>query len=124
MSMPPGLTAKPVKSVTVITAMRLNLANVQNQDITVKQWEYVRGKDPHSSLTTTTLDGLYSTITGSMGIISSRIQSSQAFAEIMVNNLTEQRDAISAVSLDEEMIRMMPVPARIFSSLKVIVGVG
>ena len=85
----------------------VNLANVQNQDITVKQWEYVRGKDPHSSLTTTTLDGLYSTITGSMGIISSRIQSSQAFAEIMVNNLTEQRDAISAVSLDEEMIRMM-----------------
>lgn len=85
----------------------VNLANVQNQDITVKQWEYVRGDAPYSSLTTTTLDGLYSTITGSMGIISSRLQSSQAFADIMVNNLTEQRDAISAVSLDEEMIRLM-----------------
>ena len=29
------------------------------------------------------------------------------FADIMVNSLTEQRDSISAVSLDEEMIKLM-----------------
>lgn len=83
------------------------MADVQYQDITVKQWDYDRGSDAKSSLTRTTLDGYYSTMTGSMGIISRRIQSSREFADIMVNNLTEQRDSISAVSLDEEMIKLM-----------------
>ncbi|SDT85734.1 flagellar hook-associated protein FlgK [Desulfobacula phenolica] len=88
-------------------ANALALADVQYQDITIKQWNYDRGSDAVSSLITTTLDGYYSTMTGSMGIISRRIQSSREFAEIMVNNLTEQRDAVSAVSLDEEMIKLM-----------------
>jgi flagellar hook-associated protein 1 FlgK len=42
-----------------------------------------------------------------MGIIARRIKSSKEFADIMVNNLTERRNAISAVSLDEEMIKLM-----------------
>jgi len=83
------------------------MANVQNMEITAKQWSYERGSGATSSLTTTTLDGYYSTMIGSMGIISRRIQSSREFADIMVNNLTAQRDAISAVSLDEEMINLM-----------------
>ncbi|CCK81709.1 flagellar hook-associated protein FlgK [Desulfobacula toluolica] len=85
----------------------LAMADVQYMDITMKQWDYDRGAGAVSSLTTTTLDGYYSTMTGSMGIIARRIQSSREFAEIMVNNLTEQRDSVSAVSLDEEMIKLM-----------------
>ena len=46
-------------------------------------------------------------MTGSIGIISSGIKTSREFADIMVDNLTEQRNAISAVSLDEEMIKLM-----------------
>lgn len=88
-------------------ANALAMADVQHLDIIMKQWAYKRGSAPSSSLTTTTLDGYYSTITGSMGIIARRIQTSREFADIMVNNLTEQRNAISAVSLDEEMIKLM-----------------
>jgi len=85
----------------------LSMANVQYQDVTMKQWSYNRGSAAESSLTTTTLDGYYSTMTGSMGIIARRVQSSKEFADIMVNNLTEQRNSASAVSLDEEMIKLM-----------------
>ena len=85
----------------------LALAEVQYQDIVMRQWDYTRGADPASSLTTTTLDGYYATMMGSLGITSRSIQSSKEFADIMVNNLTEQRNAVSAVSLDEEMIKLM-----------------
>ena len=85
----------------------LDMANVQYQDITMKQWSYERGIGGTSSLTSTTLDGYYSRMIGSMGIIARRVQSSKEFADIMVNNLTEQRHSVSAVSLDEEMIKLM-----------------
>lgn len=88
-------------------ANALALADVQYKDITMKQWHYNRGVETMSSLTNVTLDGYYSTLTGSMGIIARSIKNSREFADIMVNNLTEQRDAVSAVSLDEEMIRLM-----------------
>ncbi|RLC19750.1 MAG: hypothetical protein DRH93_15000, partial [Deltaproteobacteria bacterium] len=88
-------------------ANALLMANVQHRDITTKRWAYDRGFDAKSSLTTTTLDGYYSTMTGSMGITARRVQSSREFADIMVNNLTDQRDSVSAVSLDEEMIKLI-----------------
>jgi len=88
-------------------ANALAMANVQHLDITTKQWAYDRGFDARSSITRTTIDGYFSTMTGSMGIIARRIQSSREFADIMVNNLTEQRNSVSAVSLDEEMIKLM-----------------
>jgi flagellar hook-associated protein 1 FlgK len=42
-----------------------------------------------------------------MGIASRSIKNSKEFADIMVNNITEQRNSVSAVSLDEEMIKLM-----------------
>ncbi len=83
------------------------LWNVQFQDITMKRWTFDREADATSSLTTTTLNGYFNTMTGSIGIISGGIKTSREFADIMVNNLTEQRNSISAVSLDEEMIKLM-----------------
>ncbi len=85
----------------------LAMADIQYRDITMKQWNYDRGSDAVSSLTTTTLDGYYSRMIGSMGIISRKIKSSKEFADMLVKNLTEQRNAISAVSLDEEMIKLI-----------------
>jgi flagellar hook-associated protein FlgK len=85
----------------------LAMGDVQYQDITMKRWTFDRNVGPASSLTTTTLNGYFNTMTGSIGIISSGIKNSKEFADIMVDNLTEQRNAISAVSLDEEMIKLM-----------------
>jgi flagellar hook-associated protein 1 FlgK len=85
----------------------LAMGDVQYQDITMKRWTFDRESSPTSSLTSTTLNGYFNTMTGSIGIISSGIKTSREFADIMVDNLTEQRNAISAVSLDEEMIKLM-----------------
>lgn len=85
----------------------LSLADVQFKTITMKQWTYDRGSDATSSLTSATLDGYYNTLVGSLGLKSRSIKSAKAFSDIMVNSLTEQRDSMSAVSLDEEMIKLM-----------------
>ncbi|MBF0303485.1 MAG: hypothetical protein HQK73_10610, partial [Desulfamplus sp.] len=85
----------------------LALADVQFKSLTMKQWEFSRGNEPKSSMTTATLDGYYSTMLGALGVDSKNIQSAKEFSTLMVNYITEQRDSISAVSLDEEMIKLM-----------------
>lgn len=85
----------------------LALADVQFKSMNMKQWSFARGSDPESSMTTATLDGYYSTMLGSLGVDSKNIQSAREFSALMVNYITEQRNSISAVSLDEEMIKLM-----------------
>ena len=85
----------------------LAMADVQFQEKTFKLWTYQRGSEAFSSTTTATLDNYYNQMIGSMGIKSRSIKSSKEFADIMVNNITEQRNSVSAVSLDEEMIKLM-----------------
>ncbi len=85
----------------------LALADVQFKSLTMKQWEFSRGSEPKSSMTTATLDGYYSTMLGSLGVDAKNIQTSKEFSTLMVNYITEQRNSISSVSLDEEMIKLM-----------------
>lgn len=85
----------------------LGLADVQFQSKTMKIWTYQRGVEAKSSNTNASLDDYFNTIISSLGIDSRSIKNSKAFADIMVTNITEQRDAVSAVSLDEEMIKLM-----------------
>jgi flagellar hook-associated protein 1 FlgK len=85
----------------------LSLADVQFKSITMKQWTYDRGFDTRSNLSSATLDGYYNTMVGSLGIRSRGIKSARKFSDIMVNSMTEQRNSVSAVSLDEEMINLM-----------------
>jgi len=88
-------------------ANALALADVQFLDKTFKIWTYQRGSESQSSTTTASIDNYFNTIISSLGIESKGIKNSKSFADIMVNNITEQRDAVSAVSLDEEMIKLM-----------------
>ncbi|ACN16754.1 putative flagellar hook-associated protein [Desulforapulum autotrophicum HRM2] len=85
----------------------LNLSDLQFKTIDMETWSYDRGVDAESSLTLSTLDSYYQRMIGSLGIKSRSIQSSRQFSDVMVTNLTDQRDAISAVSLDEEMINLI-----------------
>ncbi len=85
----------------------LALSDVQHSTRTLKLWEYQRGSDARSSNTNATLDDYYNQMLGSMGIKSRTIKNSKDFADTMVNNIRAQRDSISAVSLDEEMIKLM-----------------
>ncbi|MCP3898936.1 MAG: hypothetical protein GY707_04280 [Desulfobacteraceae bacterium] len=85
----------------------LAMSDVQHQSRTLKLWEYQRGSEAQSSNTNATLDDYYNQMIGSMGIKSRTIKNSKSFADTMVNNIRAQRDSISAVSLDEEMIKLM-----------------
>jgi flagellar hook-associated protein 1 FlgK len=85
----------------------LAMADVQHQTGILKLWTYQRGIEAQSSTTNATLDDYFNQMIGSMGIKSRTIKNSKKFADIMVNNIRAQRDSISAVSLDEEMIKLM-----------------
>jgi flagellar hook-associated protein 1 FlgK len=85
----------------------LAMADVQFQEKTLKIWTFQRGNDAQSNTTSATLDNYYNQMISSMGVTSRSIKSSKEFADIMVNNLTEQRNSVSAVSLDEEMIKLI-----------------
>ena len=85
----------------------LAMADVQYQNTELRVWTYTRGSQAQSSNINVTLDDYYNQMVSSMGIDSRSIKSSKEFADIMVNNIREQRDSISAVSLDEEMIKLI-----------------
>jgi flagellar hook-associated protein 1 FlgK len=85
----------------------LKLASLQHKTIDMEVWSFNRGSDAQSNLTSATLDSYYQMMMGSLGIESRSVKSAKQFADIMVNNMTEQRNSISAVSLDEEMINLM-----------------
>jgi flagellar hook-associated protein 1 len=85
----------------------LAIADVQFQNQEMVLWSYIRGYEAQSSTTNATLDDYFTQMMGSMGIRSRSIKNSKEFADIMVNNITEQRNSISSVSLDEEMIKLM-----------------
>jgi flagellar hook-associated protein 1 FlgK len=85
----------------------LAMADIQYQDREMKLWTFQRGEEAQSSITNASLDNYYTRMVSSLGITSRSIKNSKAFADIMVNNMTEQRNSVSAVSLDEEMIELM-----------------
>ncbi len=85
----------------------LAMTKAQDETHTMKQWDYQRGEAPMSSLIESSIDDYFATMIGSLGVESRNIKNSKAYADVMVNKMTEQRNAVSAVSLDEEMINLM-----------------
>ena len=83
------------------------IANLQYEGVSVKNWAYERGKDPAYSDTNTTLESYSHSLVGSIGIHSKSIQGQRGNNEIIVNQLTEIRDSVSSVSLDEEMTNLI-----------------
>lgn len=99
----------------------LAIADIQYATTQIATWTYELGKDEHSTVLTTTIENYYQVMVGSLGLKAQSINRSTGYNEIMVNKIGEQRDAISAVSLDEEMINMIQfqhaytVAAKLFS---------
>ena len=83
------------------------LTDLQHKMVSIAQWDFSRGTDSHSSVLVTSIEDYYQSMIGSMGIKSVSISRAMDFSEVMVNKIGEQRDSISAVSLDEEMVNMM-----------------
>jgi flagellar hook-associated protein FlgK len=85
----------------------LALADVQHDTCGIVQWSFARGSAATATEFTSTLEGFHGRMVGSMGLQALRFYQSQESAGLMVNSLQQQRDSVSAVSLDEEMINLI-----------------
>jgi len=85
----------------------LAMADTRYETLLMKQWDYTRGGAAKASLSETSLDDYEATMISAIGYEALGVQNSLDYSELMVYQLTEQRDSVSAVSLDEEMIKLM-----------------
>ena len=82
----------------------LDMANLQYQNVTVRQWTYSREDGATSrNVTNVTLDEYLHQMVGSIGIDSQSIQREKSYTQTVQEQMSETRDNLSGVSLDEEM---------------------
>jgi flagellar hook-associated protein 1 FlgK len=85
----------------------LAVTDLQYTSMSISQWTCDRINGNTEGSITTTIEDYYHSMVGSIGIISSSISRERSFNEMMVNELNNIRDSISAVSLDEEMTHLI-----------------
>jgi len=85
----------------------LAMTDLQYASWEIAQWTCDRVNGNTEGVTTATLEGYYQAMVGSIGSIASSISRGMDFSEVMVNNLTNLRDSIASVSLDEEMTNLI-----------------
>jgi len=85
----------------------LAIADLQYTSTDISQWTCDRLAEDKAGTVTSTIEDAYHAMVGSIGIKSASISRGKEFNEVMVNQLSEIRDGISAVSLDEEMTNLI-----------------
>ena len=83
------------------------ITDLQYASRSIKRYTCVRGQADSYENVTATLEEYYHAMVGSMGIKSASVSRGRVFNEAMFSKLSEIRDSISAVSLDEEMTNLM-----------------
>jgi len=83
------------------------VADLQYATTSIGRWTYSRGSDSTTTALSMSMEDYYQSMVGSIGIKSAEVSRSLEFNEVFVGKITEQRDNLSAVSLDEEMISLM-----------------
>ncbi|MBU4035771.1 MAG: flagellar hook-associated protein FlgK [Proteobacteria bacterium] len=83
------------------------MSNIQNASMPISIWTCDRINGNTEGSVTSSLEGYYHSLAGSIGTKSAGITSSKSFNEVMYQNLSGLRDSISAVSLDEEMTNLI-----------------
>jgi flagellar hook-associated protein 1 FlgK len=73
----------------------------------ISQWACDRINGNTEGNITTSVEGYYHAMAGSIGTISGSISREKSFDDVMVGKLSEMRDSLSAVSLDEEMANLI-----------------
>jgi flagellar hook-associated protein 1 FlgK len=84
----------------------LAMADTRYDSVDMKAYTYTRGEGVTVSVTTTSLDDYQASMVSTIGSTAAGINSALEYSETLVYQLTAQRDSISAVSLDEEMINL------------------
>ncbi|RLB86277.1 MAG: flagellar hook-associated protein FlgK, partial [Deltaproteobacteria bacterium] len=86
----------------------LDMTNLPYTPIDMIRFNYQRGSStPSRELVSTTLDDYLHGLEGSIGVASQSITRSREYTEVIVNQLEQTRDNISAVSIDEEMTNII-----------------
>jgi flagellar hook-associated protein 1 FlgK len=83
------------------------VSGLQYASQSISSWTCDRINGNTEGSTTTSLEDYYHSMVGSIGITSAGISRNTSFNEIMVSKLSDIRDGISAVSLDEEMTNLI-----------------
>ena len=84
----------------------LAVADLSEQKVAMDRFTY---DSPETSVSSPedTFQGYYAHLVGSLGIKSESVRREQEYAEVVVNQLTQKRNDLSAVSLDEEMTNLI-----------------
>ncbi|UCG64967.1 MAG: flagellar hook-associated protein FlgK [Deltaproteobacteria bacterium] len=85
----------------------LAIADLQYTSMGISQWTCDRINGNTEGTVTTTIEHYYHGMVSSIGITSESISRGREYNEVMVSKLSEIRDSISAVSLDEEMTNLI-----------------
>lgn len=88
-------------------ANALLITDLQYSSRSISQWTVDRIDGNTEGSVTGSIEDYYHGMVGSMGVVSAGISRSKAFNEMMANKMSEMRDSISAVSLDEEMTNLI-----------------
>ena len=88
-------------------ANAIALSNLQYADFDMAKWNFTRGKDVASEMMSTHIEGAYQDMLSALGVTGSTLKQNVEFGEIVVEQLTQQRDSISGVSIDEEMVKLI-----------------
>nr|WP_320193718.1 flagellar hook-associated protein FlgK [uncultured Desulfobacter sp.] len=84
----------------------LAMAETRYDSVDMKSYTYTRGEAVTITVTATSLDDYQASLISNVGSTAAGISSALEYSESLMYQLTEQRDSISAVSLDEEMINL------------------
>ena len=99
----------------------LNMSNLQYENVTVKQWTYSRKNGSSSEdVTNGTLGDYLHQMIGSVGIESQSVQREKDYTQSIQDQMSETRDNISAVSLDEEMANLISYQHAYMAAAKLI----
>jgi flagellar hook-associated protein 1 FlgK len=85
----------------------IGIAGLQYVSREMAQWSYDRGSSDESKITNLTAEGYYQTMIGAMGIRSASIDRNTEFNKSTMEMIADQRNSLSGVNLDEEMINLM-----------------
>jgi len=83
------------------------LADLQYTDFSMAKWNFTRGSEVYSDTVSTHIEGAYQDMLSALGVKGATLQQNVEFGDIVVEQLTQQRDMISGVSIDEEMIKLI-----------------
>jgi flagellar hook-associated protein 1 len=88
-------------------ANALAVTDLQNTSLSIPQWTCDRVIGNTQGSTTSTIENYYHSMVSSIGIASASVSRDKSFSETMVNEISNIRDSISGVSLDEEMTNLI-----------------